>query len=127
MEEPHNNNNSHDGIFCHDDSVKKAHQQQQQPQHYDESSASDQTAKKILDNIIVGYAFGPKKMETMGLIMAEASTALSTFECAGVLPSQFMNKKIKKSSTTSEQQQQQQQQQQRCNADFLELMEDSSM
>ncbi|KAL7508761.1 hypothetical protein ACHAXN_005844 [Cyclotella atomus] len=31
-----------------------------------------------LDNIIVGYAFGPKKMETMGLIMAEASKALST-------------------------------------------------
>ncbi|KAL3777232.1 hypothetical protein HJC23_007132 [Cyclotella cryptica] len=32
----------------------------------------------MLDNIIVGYAFGPKKMETMGLIMAEASKALST-------------------------------------------------
>ena len=125
MEESHNNN-SHDGIFCHDDSVKNAHQHQQQPQHYDEGSTSDQTAKKILDNIIVGYAFGPKKMETMGLIMAEASKALSTFECAGVLPSQFIKKK-KKFSTTSEQQQQQPQQQQRCNADFLELMEDSSM
>ena len=38
-----------------------------------------------LDNIIVGYAFGPKKMETMGLIMAEASKALSTFDpsCCG--------------------------------------------
>ena len=32
----------------------------------------------VLDNIIVGYAFGPKKMATMGLIMAEASKALST-------------------------------------------------
>jgi len=41
----------------------------------------------LLDNIIVGYAFGPKKMETMGLIMAEASKALSTFECAGTLSS----------------------------------------
>ena len=36
----------------------------------------------FLDNIIVGYCFGPKKMETMGLIMAEASKAFSTFECS---------------------------------------------
>ena len=36
----------------------------------------------FLDNIIVGYAFGPKKMDTMGLIMAEASKALSTVECS---------------------------------------------
>jgi hypothetical protein len=32
-------------------------------------------SNNLLDNIIVGYAFGPKKMETMGLIMAEASKA----------------------------------------------------
>jgi len=38
----------------------------------------------FLDNIIVGYCFGPKKMETMGLIMAEASKAFSTFECSDI-------------------------------------------
>lgn len=37
---------------------------------------SPQRESFFLDNIIVGYAFGPKKMETMGLIMAEASKAL---------------------------------------------------
>ncbi len=37
---------------------------------------------RFLDDIIVGYAFGPKKMETMGLIMAEASKALNTVECS---------------------------------------------
>lgn len=35
----------------------------------------------VLDNITVGYCFGPKKLETMTSIMAEASRALSTFEC----------------------------------------------
>ena len=39
----------------------------------------------FLDNIIVGYAFGPKKMDTMGLIMAEASKALSTVECSWMM------------------------------------------
>ena len=48
-------------------------------------AATTQPESFFLDNIIVGYAFGPKKMETMGLIMAEASKALSTFECAGNL------------------------------------------
>lgn len=35
----------------------------------------------VLDNITVGYCFGPKKLETMTSIMEEASRALSTFEC----------------------------------------------
>ena len=39
----------------------------------------------LLDNIIVGYAFGPKKMDTMGLIMAEASKALSTVEFSWIM------------------------------------------
>jgi inositol-1,3,4-trisphosphate 5/6-kinase/inositol-tetrakisphosphate 1-kinase len=53
-----------------DDAVSKPqHQNTIHPQQQDEP---------LLDNIIVGYAFGPKKMETMGLIMAEASKALST-------------------------------------------------
>jgi hypothetical protein len=47
------------------------------PTQQNQSTTVDETF--ILDNIIVGYAFGPKKMETMGLIMAEASKALSTF------------------------------------------------
>uniref|UniRef100_A0A7S4JNH4 inositol-1,3,4-trisphosphate 5/6-kinase n=1 Tax=Odontella aurita TaxID=265563 RepID=A0A7S4JNH4_9STRA len=34
--------------------------------------------------ILVGYAFGPKKMSTMGIIMAEASKALSTVTMAAV-------------------------------------------
>lgn len=34
--------------------------------------------------ILVGYAFGPKKMSTMGIIMAEASKALSTVVTAAV-------------------------------------------
>lgn len=34
--------------------------------------------------ILVGYAFGPKKMSTMGIIMAEASKAVSTVMTAAV-------------------------------------------
>ena len=45
----------------------------------DEQKQPSKREQCFLDNIIVGYAFGPKKMETMGLIMAEASKALSTF------------------------------------------------
>ncbi|KAL7461237.1 hypothetical protein ACHAXS_001659 [Conticribra weissflogii] len=45
----------------------------------------------FLDNIIVGYAFGPKKMETMGLIMAEASKALSTFEAPTTTANELAN------------------------------------
>lgn len=45
----------------------------------------------FLDNIIVGYAFGPKKMETMGLIMAEASKALSTFEAPATTANELAN------------------------------------
>jgi len=46
----------------------------------------------FLDNIIVGYAFGPKKMDTMGLIMAEASKALSTVECSWITQTQAQQK-----------------------------------
>jgi len=108
-----------DGIYSHE-SVQKS----QQPQHNDSSSSDDQT-REVLDNIIVGYAFGPKKMETMGLIMAEASKALSTFECgAGVLPTLIKKKKSQNNSNGS----QQQHQQQRYNhSDQLELTEESSM
>lgn len=48
------------------------------------SSLSRRGSKHEHDNsneprpIIVGYAFGPKKMSTMGIIMAEASKAVST-------------------------------------------------
>lgn len=70
----------------------------------------------LLDNIIVGYAFGPKKMETMGLIMAEASKALSTFEFAESL-----------SSAMCRRTQQQQQQQQNSNDAVEHMLEESSM
>lgn len=101
-----------DGIYSHD-SVENAKQPQQ------DGSSSNQT-REIHDNIIVGYAFGPKKMETMGLIMAEASKALSTFECgAGVLPTLIKKKKPQNNSS---------QQQQRYNiSEQLELTEESSM
>lgn len=61
-------------------------------------------------------------METMGLIMAEASKALSTFECGeGVLPTLIKKKKSHYTHSS-------QQQQQRCNnSDTLELTEESSM
>ena len=50
-----------------------------EPQHIQkDTSWKSKQEPVLLDNIIVGYAFGPKKMETMGLIMAEASKALST-------------------------------------------------
>mmetsp|Transcript_33258 Transcript_33258/g.61269 ORF Transcript_33258/g.61269 Transcript_33258/m.61269 type:complete len:548 (+) Transcript_33258:366-2009(+) len=85
------------------------------------TSTSPKPVSFFLDNIIVGYAFGSKKMETMGLIMAEASKALSTFECAGTLPSMVNNK-------PQQQQQQQQQQQHQNNNDAMEqLLEESSM
>ncbi|KAL7433594.1 hypothetical protein ACHAXH_004049 [Discostella pseudostelligera] len=45
-------------------------------------STNNHQSHHFLDDIIVGYAFGPKKMETMGIIMAEASKALSTVECS---------------------------------------------
>lgn len=116
-----NHHQHHDGIYQHG-SVNKA--QVEQPRnhhhHHNEFSSSEDQTEKILDNIIVGYAFGQKKMETMGLIMAEASKALSTFECAGVLSSELMN-------NNNNNQQQQQLNQHRWNTDFLELMEDSSM
>jgi len=73
----------------------------------------------LLDNIIVGYAFGPKKMETMGLIMAEASKAFSTFEFAGSLSSAMCRR--------TQQQQQQQQQQQNSNDAVEHMLEESSM
>ncbi|KAL7547949.1 hypothetical protein ACHAWF_011218 [Thalassiosira exigua] len=60
------------------------------PQHHDAQHggvADTKLERTFLDSIIVGYAFGPKKMETMGLIMAEASKALSTVECSGELSS----------------------------------------
>lgn len=46
------------------------------------SKSNQNQSHHFLDDIIVGYAFGPKKMETMGLIMAEASKSLSTVECS---------------------------------------------
>ncbi|KAL7539087.1 hypothetical protein ACHAXR_009013 [Thalassiosira sp. AJA248-18] len=77
----------------------------------------------FLDNIIVGYAFGKKKMETMGLIMAEASKAMSTFECSGTLAS-LINKK--KPNNLPIPQRQQQQRQQNIN-EPMELFEEASM
>mmetsp|Transcript_10388 Transcript_10388/g.15727 ORF Transcript_10388/g.15727 Transcript_10388/m.15727 type:complete len:695 (+) Transcript_10388:40-2124(+) len=111
-----------DGIYSHE-SVEHS----KQPQHA--SSSSNHQTREILDNIIVGYAFGPKKMETMGLIMAEASKALSTFECGeGVLPTLIKKKKPNNHHHSSSQQQQQHQQQRyNNNSDPLELTEESSM
>jgi len=80
-------------------------------------SMSKPESSFFLDNIIVGYAFGPKKMETMGLIMAEASKALSTFECAGALSSLIQERRMR----------QQQQQQQQNVASAEHMLEESSM
>ena len=80
----------------------------------------------FLDNIIVGYAFGPKKMETMGLIMAEASKALSTFECAGSLAS-MINREKKGNNTLPIQQQSRMMQSPQNNTNNMDFCEDSSM
>ena len=42
----------------------------------------DEQEQQYLRPILVGYAFGPKKMSTMGVVMAEASKALSTVTMA---------------------------------------------
>ena len=42
----------------------------------------DEQEQQCLRPILVGYAFGPKKMSTMGVVMAEASKALSTVTMA---------------------------------------------
>ena len=55
----------------------------------------------FLDNIIVGYAFGPKKMDTMGLIMAEASKALSTVECSWIRRRQQNHRNVMMSRSPS--------------------------
>lgn len=128
MRPQHQQQSQHDGIYSHHniESAEISHH----PQYECSSSSSENNqTKEILDNIIVGYAFGPKKMETMGLIMAEASKALSTFECgAGVLPTLMKKKSFQNiNNNNSQQHHQQQQQQQRFNSDLLELMEDSSM
>jgi len=79
----------------------------------------------FLDNIIVGYAFGKKKMETMGLIMAEASKALSTFECSGTLSSALGRRMPQQQQ--QQQQKHQQQQQQNPNYAVEHMLEESSM
>ena len=85
-----------------------SHYTPNQPQHDGLTSS-----KEILDKIIVGYAFGPKKMETMGRVMDQASKALSTFECGeGVLPTLTQNCSN---------------QQQDYYSEALEMMEESSV
>ena len=42
----------------------------------------DDREQRYLRPILVGYAFGPKKMSTMGVVMAEASKSLSTVTMA---------------------------------------------
>ena len=42
----------------------------------------DEQEQQYLRPILVGYAFGPKKMSTMGVVMAEASKSLSTVTMA---------------------------------------------
>lgn len=42
----------------------------------------DEQEQEYLRPILVGYAFGPKKMSTMGVVMAEASKSLSTVTMA---------------------------------------------
>ena len=77
----------------------------------------------LLDNIIVGYAFGPKKMETMGLIMAEASKALSTYETPTTRVGASSNEMTKRQSCPLQSPVPPQQQLQ---SEFMELCEESS-
>mmetsp|Transcript_8868 Transcript_8868/g.19904 ORF Transcript_8868/g.19904 Transcript_8868/m.19904 type:complete len:777 (-) Transcript_8868:237-2567(-) len=94
-----------------------SHQCRQEGDVYDEDHNNTKPESFFLDNIIVGYAFGQKKMETMGLIMAEASKALSTFECSGTLSS-MINKQRRPNNLPMQKQQ---------NNDTMELFEESSM
>ena len=42
----------------------------------------DEQEQQYLRQIVLGYAFGPKKMSTMGFLIAEASKSLSTVTMA---------------------------------------------
>eukprot|EP00978_Attheya_sp_CCMP212_P016987 scaffold44965_cov47-Attheya_sp.AAC.1 len=76
-----NNNECHDhteeerGDFIGLERRRRFHSQEQQHEH---------ETQHHLRPILVGYAFGPKKLKTMGIVMAEASKAVSTIVMAAV-------------------------------------------
>ncbi|KAL7579811.1 hypothetical protein ACA910_021943 [Epithemia clementina (nom. ined.)] len=75
---------SYDGVTVSACEEDHHHHQVHHGHHAHEDDNDDDEVSKVIDDllhrpIVVGYSFGPKKMSTMGVVMAEASkTGLST-------------------------------------------------